>query len=97
MAYDATVKANVRLQFVATEVVPGKAPVRKVYEPRACSGAIGKEMAVRDGGRYVVEQSKLLCSSELEAAVLFGERPDGGRTELALEATLCPGPEKGGS
>ena len=97
MAYDASVKANVRLQFVATEVVPGKAPVRKVYEPRACSGAIGKEMAVRDWGRYIVEQSKLLCSSELDAAVLFGERRDGGRVELALEATLCPEPAQGDS
>ena len=111
VAYDASMKANVRIQFVATEVVPGKAPVRKVYEPRACTGATGKELPVSEGVQdqvadlkkntpsslHAVDQSKLLCSSELEAAVLFGQRPDGGRTELALEATLCPEPAKGAS
>jgi hypothetical protein len=80
--YDASAKANVRIQFVATKAVKGKAPARKVYEPRACSGALGGTAAIASApgggsgiyeGRYPVEQSKLLCSSEFDAAVLFGK------------------------
>lgn len=78
MSYDASAKANVRIQFVTTKVVKGKAPVRKVYEPRACSGAVGGTgTAAREGG-HPVEQSKLLCSPEFDAAVLFGQSHGGG-------------------
>jgi len=55
-------------------------------------------MAVREGSHsssYTVEQSSLLCSSEFDDAVLFGESIVGGSTELSLEATLCSEPEKG--
>ena len=95
VAYDASLKAYVRIQFVATKATKGKAPVRKVYEPQACSEAAGgKGMAIHEGG-YPVEQSSLLCSSAFDDAVLFGKSDDGGSTKLSLEVTLCSVPEKG--
>ena len=66
VAYDASMKANVRIQFVATEVVPGKGPVRKVYEPRACTGATGKELPVSEGSGKKAKKSKKIQHFEGE-------------------------------
>jgi hypothetical protein len=93
--YDASLKANGRIQFVSTKVSKGSAPVRKVYEPQACTGAVdSKGMGIKEGGQ-MVEQRNLLCSSEFDDVVLFGKSLDGGSMELSLEVTLCTAPELG--